>query len=142
MVPNIRFLREIGMSEPCISKFLTHFTQYLMLKREKFCQVVHGVGEMVFSVEKYSNFGSAIRVFSGKNSKLKLNHCRQVYMSRWSWSENDVLSALRKFPRCMIQSKKKIMQVMDFLVNNMGLVQSMIGVPFWKYLQYCLCELL
>jgi mTERF domain-containing protein len=48
-------------------------------------------------------------------------------MSRWGWSEDDVLSAFRKFPQCMIMSEKKIMQVMDCLVNKMGWPSGMVA---------------
>ncbi|PRQ55511.1 putative transcription regulator mTERF family [Rosa chinensis] len=48
-------------------------------------------------------------------------------MMRWGWSEDDVFSAFKMHPPCMIMSVKKLMQVMDFLVNKMGWSSRMIA---------------
>ncbi|XP_026418664.1 uncharacterized protein LOC113314112 isoform X2 [Papaver somniferum] len=39
---------------------------------------------------------------------------------RWGWSENHIQTAFRKYPGCMSASEKKIMAIMNFLVNEMG----------------------
>ncbi|PRQ24827.1 putative transcription regulator mTERF family [Rosa chinensis] len=135
--PNLGLLKELGMSQECISKLLTHFTHYLMLKHQRFRQVVDDVMELGFSMDKYTAFGTAIRAFWGKDSKLKMSQCREVYMTKWGWTENDVQSALKKYPRCMILSEKKIEQVMDFIVNKMGLVS---GRTMARYPQIWTCS--
>ncbi|KAK9912680.1 hypothetical protein M0R45_036531 [Rubus argutus] len=70
---------------------------------------------------------SAMVALGCKNSKSTMNRSRQIFMSRWGWSEDDVLSAFMKYPKCMIVSEKKLMQVMDFLVNKMGWSSRMIA---------------
>ncbi|KAK9912762.1 hypothetical protein M0R45_036606 [Rubus argutus] len=119
VLPNIKLLRELGMPESCISLLLTHFTQLVILKHEKFAQLVQEVKEMGFNMENSTSL-CAMNALGHKNSKSILNRSRQVYRMRWGWSEDDILSAFRKFPQCMILSEKKIMQVMDFFVNKMG----------------------
>ncbi|PRQ42308.1 putative transcription regulator mTERF family [Rosa chinensis] len=47
-------------------------------------------------------------------------------MTKWGWSEDDVHSALKKFPQCMFKLEKKIMQTVDFLVNKMGLPSGIV----------------
>ncbi|KAK9912763.1 hypothetical protein M0R45_036607 [Rubus argutus] len=133
VLPNIRLLRELGMPQSCISLLLTHFTQLVILKHEKFAQLVQEVKEMGFNMEKSTSL-CAINALGHKNSKSILNRSRQVYM-RWGWSEDDILSAFRKFPQCMTLSEKKIMQVMDFLVNKMGWSSRMIAKHpvVWSY---------
>ncbi|KAK9912740.1 hypothetical protein M0R45_036586 [Rubus argutus] len=125
VVPNIATLRESGASQSRISTLLTHFTSVMMLKNEKFVLVVCEVKQMGFKVDTTA-FICALGVLSGKNSKSIMNRSRQVYM-RWGWSEDDVSSAFRMVPRCMIVSEKKIMRVMDFLVNKMGWPSQMIA---------------
>ncbi|KAM5551626.1 transcription termination factor MTERF15, mitochondrial-like [Rosa sericea] len=123
LVPNIKLLIELGMPQSCISRLLTHCTNDVIVNHEKFVKAVHEAKEMGFDMENSRSLW-AIRALCRKN---KLDHCRQVYMMRWGWSEDDVLSAFRMHPPCMIMSVKKLMQVMDFLVNKMGWPSRMIA---------------
>ncbi|XP_050388291.1 uncharacterized protein LOC126805541 [Argentina anserina] len=52
--------------------------------------------------------------------KATWKRCQEAY-KRWGWSDNHIVSAFRRDPRCMILSEKKLMATMDFLVNKMGL---------------------
>ncbi|CAL9004483.1 unnamed protein product [Prunus brigantina] len=124
VVPNIGLLRESGMPEPCISLLLAHCTPALMVNPEKFGQLVGEVKEMGFNLEKSTSV-NALRALCGKN-KLVWNRSREL-LKTWGWSEDDVLSAFRKNPQCMIVSEKKLMQAMDLLVNKMGWSSGMIA---------------
>ncbi|KAK9912765.1 hypothetical protein M0R45_036609 [Rubus argutus] len=126
VVANIVLLRELGMSRSCISLFVTQYSLTVILNPERLGQVVREVKEMGFNLEKSVSV-SAIVALSFKNGKAVLNRSRQVYMSRWGWSEDDVHSAFRKFPQCMIMSEEKIMQVMDCLVKKMGWPSRMVA---------------
>ncbi|KAM1248704.1 hypothetical protein ACFX2G_032142 [Malus domestica] len=119
VVPNIGLLRELGMPQSCITLLLAHNTHVLMCKHEQFGALVGEVKEMGFDPKK-STFVTAMRALCGKSSRSIWNRNREIYRRSWGWSEDDVASAFRKNPQCMILSEKKIMQVMDFLVNKMG----------------------
>ncbi|ONI20923.1 hypothetical protein PRUPE_2G041100 [Prunus persica] len=129
VVLNIGLLRELGMPQSSISVLLAHYIHVVMHDHNKFGEVVGEVKEMGFNLES-SNFVFALNALCGKNSKSIWKRSREVYM-RWGWSENDVLSAFRKNPEFMIMSEKKIMRVMEFLVNKMGWPSGMIAKCPW-----------
>ncbi|RZC92194.1 hypothetical protein C5167_028044 [Papaver somniferum] len=52
-------------------------------------------------------------------SKATWKSKMDVY-KRWGWSGDQIQTAFRKCPCCMTYSEKKIMEVMDFLVNEVG----------------------
>ncbi|KAB2627364.1 hypothetical protein D8674_020982 [Pyrus ussuriensis x Pyrus communis] len=122
--PNIGILRESGMPQSCISLLVAHFTQALMQNRKKFAQVVGEVKQMGFDMEKSMSV-MAIKALSSANSKSIWTRNCEVY-KRWGWSDDDVLSAFKRYPCCMTKSEKKIMQVMEFVVNKMELSSQMI----------------
>ncbi|KAM1263356.1 hypothetical protein ACFX2G_028983 [Malus domestica] len=112
------------MPQSCISLMVAHFTLALMQNRKKFAQVVGEVKQMGFDMEKSMSV-MAIKALSSANSKSIWTRNCEVY-KRWGWSEDDVLSAFKRHPVCMTRSEKKIMQVMEFVVNKMGLSSQMI----------------
>ncbi|XP_068344246.1 transcription termination factor MTERF6, chloroplastic/mitochondrial-like [Pyrus communis] len=121
---NIRSLKESGMPQSCISLLVAHFTQVLMQNPKKFAQVVGKVKQMRFDMEKSMSV-MAIKALSSANNKFIWTRNCEVY-KRWGWSEDHVLSAFTRYPHCMTKSEKKIMQVMEFVVNKMGLSSQMI----------------
>ncbi|PRQ25583.1 putative transcription regulator mTERF family [Rosa chinensis] len=125
VMPNIEALRELGMPRACISLLLAHDTQVLMHNYDELVQLVNEVKGMRFDLKK-STFVVALRALCGKSSRAIWNRNREIYKRSWGWSDDDVISAFRKSPQCMILSEKKIMQTMDFLVNKMGWSASMI----------------
>ncbi|KAM5551621.1 hypothetical protein ABKV19_026458 [Rosa sericea] len=114
--PNIRLLREVGMPQSCISMSLRQFTRLVILKHESFAQLVGEVKEMGFNMKN----STSLKAMNALWCKNTFNRNRQVYMMRLGWSEDDFLSAFRKYPESMLVSEKKVIKVMDFLVNKMG----------------------
>ncbi|CAL2224609.1 unnamed protein product [Prunus armeniaca] len=119
VVPNIELLRELGMPQSCIALLLAHNTKVLIHKHEKFAAAVEEVKAMGFDMKK-STFVMALRALCGESSKSIWNRSREIYKRSWGWSDDDVISAFRRNPQCMILSEDKIMQGMNFLVNKMG----------------------
>ena len=117
VVPNIGLVRELGMPQPCIDMLLTYYAVCLMRKPKLFGELVGEVEQMGFDIEK-STFVQAVLVLS-TNKKMTWKRNQEVYR-RWGWSEDDILSAFRLHPLCMVMSEKKIMESVDFLVNKMG----------------------
>ncbi|KAB2594848.1 hypothetical protein D8674_030298 [Pyrus ussuriensis x Pyrus communis] len=98
--PNIGILRESGMPQSCISLLLARFPRELMWKTEKFGEVVDVVKQMGFNLEK-STSAVAISTLCGHNGKSRWDQNLEVY-KRWGWSEDDVLSAFRRFPQFLL----------------------------------------
>ncbi|KAM1027108.1 hypothetical protein ACFX2A_040913 [Malus domestica] len=117
VAPNIRILRQFGMPDSHISLLLAYYPGVLMLKPQKFGELVDEVRQIGFKLEK-ATFVKALSALCGK-TKLKYNRSREVYR-KWGWSDDDFLSAFTKDPQCILHAEKKIMQVMDLLVNKMG----------------------
>ncbi|CAA3025581.1 transcription termination factor MTERF8, chloroplastic-like [Olea europaea subsp. europaea] len=72
-----------------------------------------------------TTFVLAIHANSGRSNKLIWARCYETY-SKLGWSKDDIYTAFRKHPSCMIMSEKKISKPMDFLVNKMGWESKMI----------------
>uniref|UniRef100_A0A5B7BYW3 Putative Mitochondrial transcription termination factor family protein n=1 Tax=Davidia involucrata TaxID=16924 RepID=A0A5B7BYW3_DAVIN len=118
LVPNIEVLRELQVPESCISLLVVHFPEAIIQRHDQFSEIVTEVQEMGFDPSK-SMFVLAVHAISGKGNKLIWERCYEDYR-KWGWSKDDILSAFRKHPHCMILSEKKIMRAMDFFVNKMG----------------------
>ncbi|XP_022721945.1 uncharacterized protein LOC111279239 [Durio zibethinus] len=53
---------------------------------------------------------------------------RKFYVHKnYGWSEKEIIDAFRKYPLFMTVSKGKIVKIMDFLTNKMGLQSSIIA---------------
>lgn len=74
------------------------------------------IKEMGFDPSK-GEFTTAVMVMS-QLSKSGWERKVDIYKG-WGWSDEEILAAFRKDPWCMMASEKKIMAVMDFLVNKM-----------------------
>ncbi|KAL6217317.1 hypothetical protein ACLB2K_010534 [Fragaria x ananassa] len=115
VLPNVEFVREMGMPQSCIAQMVTYHTKIVMREPEVFRELVGQVQQFGFDPWK-SNFVQAMKALHYKKT---WRQCEEAYRS-WGWSENHILSAFRSCPLCMIKSRKKIMETMDFLVNKMG----------------------
>ncbi|KAI5565244.1 hypothetical protein BDE02_14G111700 [Populus trichocarpa] len=118
LIPNLELLRKVGVPQSCISLLLTHFPEAMMENHEEFSENVEEVRKMGFDPNK-STFVLAVHALCGKCNKSIWERCFEVY-KRWGWTKDDILSAFRKHPHCMMLSEKKIMKGMDFFVNKMG----------------------
>ncbi|RVX20722.1 hypothetical protein CK203_002822 [Vitis vinifera] len=85
--------------------------------REKFSTSVKKVIEMGFDPLKVS-FLKAVQVICGMGESI-WEQRMEVY-KRWGLTDDEIMSMFRLDPLCMRSSEKKIMSVMDFLVNKMG----------------------
>ncbi|XP_004309705.1 PREDICTED: uncharacterized protein LOC101313174 [Fragaria vesca subsp. vesca] len=125
--PNIRLVTELGMPHSALARLVACFSKTVTRKPEFFSQLVRQVAEMGFDPGNV-NFVQAMVVLSWK--KTTWRHKEEAYR-RWGWSDNDILSAFKRHPLCMMVSEKKIMVTMDFLVNKMGWESGKIAeVPY------------
>ncbi|XP_009368122.2 transcription termination factor MTERF15, mitochondrial-like isoform X2 [Pyrus x bretschneideri] len=143
LLPKLEFFTSLGASKDDLAKFLAfspavlgmslqerikptcHFLRK-QLSEKKLVVFLKRGGPRIFLEGHSKNVApnieilreSAIKALCSSNSKSIWNRNSEVY-KRWGWSENDVLSAFKRFPQCMTMSEKKVMQVMEFLVNKM-----------------------
>ncbi|XP_050240118.1 uncharacterized protein LOC126689108 [Quercus robur] len=123
VVPNINTLRESGVPESFIISILQKQPRAFRVNPVQFREAVEKVKEMGFNplTMKFTTAVHAVRSMSKSTWERKLN----VY-KKWGWTEDEVSMAFRIQPLCMTVSEEKIMRVMDFLVNNMGMESSLI----------------
>lgn len=147
LVPNITTLRKLNVPASNIVLLAVHYPTVLLQKRDKFVEIVDKSKEMGFDPLKCT-FVLAIRVLLGKSNKLIWDRCFEAY-KKWGWSEEDILSAFKKHPLCMILSDMKIERTMGFFVNKMGYQSRVIAempavllfsldkriVPRWSVIQ-------
>ncbi|KAL4642875.1 hypothetical protein ACB092_02G051300 [Castanea dentata] len=110
VVPNVNLLRENGVPESNIYSI-------------RFEEIVEEVKEMGFSPLRLS-FIQAILAMRGMN-KSTWEKKVSAY-KRWGLSEEEILVAFGRSPHCIIASEDKIMRVMEFFINKMGLEPSLI----------------
>ncbi|PIN05044.1 Mitochondrial transcription termination factor, mTERF [Handroanthus impetiginosus] len=114
---NIAILRQQGIPESSIISLIAFQPSFLLISTEKLDSYINRAAEMGFDRSKVT-FICAIQVFAGM-SESTLKHKMEVYR-RCGWSESDIHLAFSKYPFCMKLSEKKIMDNMDFLVNDFG----------------------
>ncbi|PIN01241.1 Mitochondrial transcription termination factor, mTERF [Handroanthus impetiginosus] len=115
---NIAILRQRGIPESSIVSLIANRPQVLVTGTKSLISCIDRAAEMGFDRTK-TVFILAIQVFASM-SESTLMHKMEVYR-RCGWSESDISSAFLKYPICMKYSEKKIMDNMDFLVNDVGL---------------------
>ncbi|RVW61788.1 hypothetical protein CK203_063336 [Vitis vinifera] len=134
IAPNIAILEEIGVPMSNMKFLVTCHPNVVSQNREKFSRSVKKVIEMGFNPLRLS-FLKAIEV-SCQLTESMLEHKMEVYR-RWGLTDDEIMSMFRLDPLCMKSSEKKIMSVMDFLVNKMGWEPA----AFARYPTVFLCSL-
>ncbi|KAF3951441.1 hypothetical protein CMV_022902 [Castanea mollissima] len=123
VVPNVNLLRENGVHESGICTLIKTKPRVITTSQVRFKEIVEEVKEMGINPLRRS-FVQAVLAIRGMNKSTwerKVNAYK-----RWGLSEDEILVAFAKSPSCFQASEDKIMKVMDFLVNKMGLEASLI----------------
>ncbi|RWR79676.1 Mitochodrial transcription termination factor-related [Cinnamomum micranthum f. kanehirae] len=117
MNPNLSILKDHGVPESNIVKLITISPRALVHSPERFRETVEIVKETGFNPVTL-NFILAVRVVTGLS---KLNWERKIELYKGlGWSGDEVLSAFRMQPMCMVTSEKKIKRVVSFFVDELG----------------------
>ncbi|XP_026412883.1 uncharacterized protein LOC113308634 [Papaver somniferum] len=114
---NLELLRNEGVPESKISRYIIDKPRAYTGDADSFKEIVEKVKDMGFNRLQ----GTFLRAIQGLTSMSEVNWRKKedVYKT-WGWSEDHIQTAFRKNPQCMTVSEKKIMAVMNFLVNEMG----------------------
>ncbi|CAN6561950.1 unnamed protein product [Malus baccata var. baccata] len=97
VAPNIEVLKKTGIPQSCISHLLAYHPEVFMRKPKELGGLVDEVKQMGFNLQK-SNSVLAIYALCGNNRSVWNRSCQ--FYKRWGLSEDDVLSAFRRHPRC------------------------------------------
>ncbi|XP_057965491.1 uncharacterized protein LOC131156056 [Malania oleifera] len=124
IAPNITVLRELGVPQSIVSRLAICSPGILLFSPNKFNKLVKEVIDMGFSANQRKFIRGMAMFFMMSESTRESKF--GVYR-RWGWSEDEILSAAKRYPACMNTSEKKISSVMDFLVNKMGWKSSAVA---------------
>ncbi|KAL3508069.1 hypothetical protein ACH5RR_033451 [Cinchona calisaya] len=117
VAPNLEILREVGVTKSGILYCLKHMPRLLVRSPDSLKEYVKRVEEIGFYPQT-TMFLQAVKVMAA-TARLTWDRKMEVY-KRCGWSEEEVLTAFRRQPHCMVASESKIMGVMDILVHKMG----------------------
>ncbi|PKI65073.1 uncharacterized protein LOC116195366 [Punica granatum] len=124
VVPNLKYLRDNGVSESNVAFILRYQPEKLYVSRARLSEAMSVLKGMGLDPQK-SAFLHALAAVLGM-SKSSWEGKLRVYRN-WGWSEEECLSAFRKSPQCMMASEDKINRVMSFFVDRMGWKPSLIA---------------
>lgn len=120
---NIELLRDAGVPKSNIVNLLKHCPRVFHTDKEKFGKIVEDVKAMGFNPLKVM-FVLAIKAFATMN-KVTWSQKMEAY-KKCGFSEAEILETFEKHPWCMMVSSEKIVGVVDFLVNKMGLERAVL----------------
>ncbi|KAJ0035664.1 hypothetical protein Pint_24567 [Pistacia integerrima] len=114
--PRVNYLLDKGVPEPKVLMFLYNWPEVLV-SYSRLKEAVDLVKKMGINPLR-SQFVIAIYIML-LMQKSEWDKKFDFY-KMCGWSEEQILTAYRKYPWCMMTSENKIMAVMDFFVNKMG----------------------
>ncbi|KAL8097122.1 uncharacterized protein LOC141684915 [Apium graveolens] len=117
LIPNVNLLLNLGVPECRILVMLRDQTGILIQPTEKFKAIIEEIKELGLVPEK-KTFYDAIHLFYAQSKSTRKQ--KWELFKKWGWSDEEILSAVRKHPFILITSEEKIERVMNFLVNKMG----------------------
>ncbi|CAH9086243.1 unnamed protein product [Cuscuta epithymum] len=120
--PNIQLLREIGVPESNIVYLFKYQPKVFLFDKDKFRDIVEKVRDLGVDT-KHVSFVIVIKAM--RICKLIWEKKMMIYKNS-GISENEVLEAFKKYPWLMMVSQEKLVKLLDFLVNQMGLESSIL----------------
>lgn len=121
MGPNIQLLKDVGVPESNIIKFLIYQPRVFVIDKEKFRDIVEEVKGMGFNPLRFK-FLLAVHAFRAM-SKETWEKKMEAY-KKCGFSEAEIVEAFMKHPWCITVSTEKIFALMDLLFNKMGFERS------------------
>ncbi|CAH9085016.1 unnamed protein product [Cuscuta epithymum] len=114
---NIELLRGMDVPEPNILQYLQNQPRLFIKDKSEFIDMVEEIKGMGFDPTS-KRFMVAAHVIS---SMTKLTWGKKMHLfEKWDLSEDQILEAFGKNPWIMACSEDKILQGMDFFINNFG----------------------
>ncbi|XVF82937.1 hypothetical protein PTKIN_Ptkin16aG0091700 [Pterospermum kingtungense] len=122
--PNLAILREYGVPESFVRTHLVIRPRMFAENHDKFRRTAEEVKKMGFDPlrQLFLIALQALLEISKSSWEKKSNVFKQC-----GWTDEDVVSAFEKYPRCMILSEHNITATMNFYVKTMGFKSSYIA---------------
>ena len=118
---NIKLLREEGVPESHIVRFIEYFPRTLKAPPKQFEKTVQEVKELQFNPLRLQFIVVVhVKICISRSTWAR----KEGIYRKWGWTDYDISAAFRVQPFCMSSSDDKIEEVMDFLVNKMGYKSS------------------
>ncbi|KAL5727125.1 hypothetical protein ACHQM5_000355 [Ranunculus cassubicifolius] len=121
---NISLLRIHGVPESYISKIVAAQPTTILVKGDRFKNIVEEVRKMGFVASTYA-FCTLVQILSSMSESTKEEKINTF--KKWGWSDEMIDAAIRREPTILSLSEKTIMLKMDYLVNKMGYAPSLIA---------------
>ncbi|KAA0049460.1 hypothetical protein IC582_012799 [Cucumis melo] len=122
--PNIELLKQIGVPDSNILKYLQYQPRVFLISSIRFKEIVERVTEMGFNPQRLQFL---VAVFALRSmTKSTWDKKVEVYR-KWGLSEEEIRLAFRKHPGCMVLSEDNINDTMDFFVNKMECESSSVA---------------
>ncbi|KEH37303.1 putative transcription regulator mTERF family [Medicago truncatula] len=117
MISNINLMIDNGVCNTSIYRILSTRPNAIFRVPRKVGETMNELKNMGFDPTRY-NFGDALlaRLCLSKSTW----NDRIDTFKKWGWSEETVMEAIRKQPKCMLVSDEKINRVLSFWVNELG----------------------
>ncbi|XP_022765523.1 uncharacterized protein LOC111310377 isoform X2 [Durio zibethinus] len=114
---NLAILREIGVPESILLAKLVVHPRIFAQNHDKFRRTAEEVMKLGFRPSKQLFLVAlqALIQMSKPTWQRKFNAFKQ-----WGWSDEDIISAFEKYPRCMILSERNVTATMNIYINTMG----------------------
>ncbi|CAK9167515.1 unnamed protein product [Ilex paraguariensis] len=122
--PNIAILINTGVPQSKVAKLIMIQPRSLLVRPNRFSEVVSEVKGLGFDPTNLL-FVLAVRSMAVMSKSL-WEHKLGVYCS-CGLSQDEIISAFKLQPLCMLTSEKKIRKMMDFFVNELKLKSSMLS---------------
>ncbi|MED6207611.1 hypothetical protein PIB30_037308 [Stylosanthes scabra] len=117
IIPNVKLLRDAGVPESLIVKFIQYFPLSLKAPLKKFKEAVQEAKEMQLDPLRLQ-FVIVVHVMLNVSKTTWAR--REGIFRRWGWTDDDISAAFRVHPFCISVSDNKIEAIMDFLVNTLA----------------------
>ncbi|XP_027336037.1 transcription termination factor MTERF9, chloroplastic-like [Abrus precatorius] len=114
---NIQYLKDEGVPESIIIRFVEYFPRTLKVPSNRFKGLLQEVQDLGFNPLRLQFVIAVhIKVCLSRSTWAR----KEGVYRKWGWSDDDIAVAFRGHPFCMSISESKIEDAMDFLVNKLG----------------------
>ncbi|XP_010241318.1 PREDICTED: transcription termination factor MTERF15, mitochondrial-like [Nelumbo nucifera] len=124
MEENITILRDHGVPEQIILSVVKRHPQSFLMPPDLFNENAKEIKDLGVDPSKLA-FALAVSIIT-LSSKSTRERKIDIY-KKYGCSEDDITLMIKRNPNCLALSEKKIVRVMDFLINKMGLEPSFIA---------------
>ncbi|KAK4744546.1 hypothetical protein SAY87_010858 [Trapa incisa] len=124
IAPNVKYLAENGVPLKKIASLLQCHCCVVFADPAKLKKAVHIAKEMGHDPTKVTFF-QALNVLIMR--KRSIWDSKSRLYEKWGWSNEELISAFKKYPLCMAISEDKINRAMSFFIHEMDWKPSMIA---------------